>query len=136
MKISEKPDLQNEINSIHEKLDRVLFLLEEIGTRKAKSPKRPKAKPLPLTQEEIDSYRVTFDGLYEKWLSGRELDVQGELDKFSVEDLRRFADANNLNVTSKMPSQKLLHLIGARFRERRQLRGATSNSRQGPELPE
>jgi hypothetical protein len=38
-----------------------------------------------------------------------------------VEELRRFADANNLTVTSKTTKQKLLQLIAGRFRERRQL---------------
>jgi hypothetical protein len=38
-----------------------------------------------------------------------------------ADDLRRFADANNLNVTSKTPKQKIMKLIAGRFRERRQL---------------
>jgi hypothetical protein len=84
---------------------------------------------VPLTQEEIDSYRAKFDLLYERWLSGQEVEVQGELENFNADDLRRFADANNLNVTSKMPKQKVLHLIGARFREKKQLfRGAASQN--------
>lgn len=36
-------------------------------------------------------------------------------------ELRRLADANNLNVTSKTPKQKVMKLIDGRFRERRQL---------------
>ena len=36
-------------------------------------------------------------------------------------ELRRFADASNLNVTSKTPKHKVMQLIAGWFRERRQL---------------
>jgi hypothetical protein len=39
----------------------------------------------------------------------------------NVPELRRFADANNLNVTSRTPKHKVMQLIAGRFRERRQL---------------
>lgn len=132
--MSENTEIQNEVKSLHEKLDHVLSLLQEMKTKGKRSPRPAKPKPVPLTQEEIDSYRATFDLLYEKWLSGKEIEVQGELENFNADDLRRFGDANNLNVTSKMPAQKVLHLIGARFRERKQLRSSASNSRQTSDL--
>ncbi len=47
--------------------------------------------------------------------------MQGELDRLDVEELRRFADSNNLNGTYKMSKERLLHIIGARFREKKQL---------------
>lgn len=127
--MAENTEILNELKSLNEKLDRILLLLEEINISGKKAPKAPKPKPVPLTQEEIDSYRAKFDLLYERWLSGQEVEVQGELENFNADDLRRFADANNLNVTSKMPKQKVLHLIGARFREKKQLfRGAASQN--------
>lgn len=127
--MSENTEIINAIKSLHEKLDSVLLLLEEIKTKATKSPRPPKPKPVPLTQEEIDLYRTEFDSLYDKWLSGQEIEVQNELEKFNADDIRRFADANNLNVTSKSPKEKVLHLIAARFRERKQLfRGVTSKN--------
>jgi hypothetical protein len=53
------------------------------------------------------------------------LEIQEALEKLEADQLRRLADANNLNVTSKMPKQKVLHLIGARFREKKQIHKAT-----------
>jgi hypothetical protein len=127
--MAENAEILNELKSLNGKLDRIVTLLEEINLSGKKSPKAPKPKPVPLTQEEIDSYRAKFDLLYEKWLSGQEVEIQAELENFDADDLRRFADANNLNVTSKMPKQKVLHLIGARFRERKQLfRGLASHN--------
>jgi hypothetical protein len=127
--MAENTEILNELKALNEKLDRILLLLEEMNISGKKTPKAPKPKPVPLTQEEIDSYRAKFDLLYEKWMSGQEVEVQGELENFNADDLRRFADANNLNVTSKMPKQKVLHLIGARFRERKQLfRGVASQN--------
>ena len=37
------------------------------------------------------------------------------------EDIRRFGDANNLNVTSKMSKDKVIQLISVRFREKKLL---------------
>ncbi len=125
----ENTEILNELKSLHEKLNSVLSLLEEINGKVTKTPKPRKPKPIPLTQEEIDSYRAKFVSLYDMWLSGQETKVLGELENFNADDLRRFADANNLNVTSKMPKQRVLNLIGARFRERKQLfRGAASHN--------
>lgn len=111
-----KTEMMNELKSLHEKMDRVLLLLE--GKKKLKI---PKPKPIPLTQEEIDKYKEQFGMLYEKWLLGEELEVSSTFDTFNTDDIRRFADANNLNVTSKMAKEKILTLIAARFREKKQL---------------
>jgi hypothetical protein len=125
----ENSEILKELKALHEKLDQVLMLVEEITSKGTKAQKSSKPKPLPLTQEEIDSYRAKFEILFERWLSGQEVEVQGELENFGAEEIRRFADANNLNVTSKMPKEKVLRLIGARFRERKQLfRGVSGGS--------
>lgn len=130
-KMPENVGILNEIKSLHEKFDRVLLLLEEIKAKNTKAPRPSKPKPVPLTQEDIELYQLKFNSLYEKWLSGQELEVQADLDKFSAEDIRRFADANNLNVTSKSPKEKVLQLIGARFREKKQLfRGVSSHAQE------
>jgi hypothetical protein len=54
-------------------------------------------------------------------MDGREIEVQSELDGIELDQLRRFADANNLNVTAKMSKSRILELVSARFREKRQL---------------
>lgn len=127
-------DLMVEIRALHEKLDRVLALLEE-SKRKTPAgrsqPRAPKPKPVPLTEAEITDLQAQFDKLFSRWLDGHELEVQDELEKFDVEKLRRFADANNLNITAKMPKQRVLQLIGARFREKRQLHRGTSSAGEG-----
>ena len=66
--------------------------------------------------------QAQFASFCERWINGHELETQEALDKLDADQLRRLADANNLNVTSKMPKLKVLHLIGARFREKKQLR--------------
>lgn len=116
-----------ELCAIHEKLDRIVTLLDEMKAARPRqsTPKAPKEKPLPLTESEITELQVQFGSLYSRWLEGRELEVQDELEKIEVQQIRRFADANNLNVTAKMPKQKVLQIIAARFREKRQLQRGT-----------
>lgn len=116
-----------ELTPLHDKLDRILALLEDMrAARPVRSPhKAPKDKPLPLTESEITELKEQFGGLFSRWLEGHEMEVQDELEKIEAQQLRRFADANNLNVTSKMPKQKVLQIIGARFREKRQLHRET-----------
>ena len=124
-------DFASELHALHEKVDRALTLLEDLkSARASRSAKRArKDKPPPLTDDEIKEHQSRFSELYSRWMEGQELDVQDELELFDVDGLRRFADANNLNVTSKMPKQRILQLIGARFREKRQLhRGSSSKS--------
>lgn len=117
-------ELLLEIRALHEKLDRVLALLEASKTKTpaARSrPRAPKPKPVPLTEAEIRDLQAQFGNLFSRWMDGHELEVQDELEKLDVDQLRRFADANNLNITAKMPKQRVLQLVGARFREKRQL---------------
>jgi cellulose biosynthesis protein BcsQ len=59
--------------------------------------------------------------LYSRWLENQETSVREELETMSVEDLRKFADANNLNVTAKTSKERVIQLIGFRFREKKQL---------------
>jgi len=107
-------------------LDQLIAAVEELrGVKRARAEaKKAKMEKLPpLTNEEIKSHQSRFSELFDRWRSGGELEVQTELEALDAEQLRRFADANNLNVTAKMSAQKVLHLIGARFREKRQLLG-------------
>lgn len=127
-------DFQKELELIHAKLDRILDQLQRISERAPARTERkpPKPKPPALTTEEMQQLQERFNSLYERWLSGDEHKVQEELEQLEAEELRRFADANNLNVTSKMSKQKVLQLIGARFREKRQLhRGVSLRSKIG-----
>jgi len=117
-------DIKEELKTINEKLELLLAAVDELrGAKKAKADaKKAKREKLPpLTEEEMKDLQKRFGELFDQWMAGQELEVQTELEKFDAVELRRFADANNLNVTSKMPVQKVLHLIGGRFREKRQL---------------
>jgi hypothetical protein len=111
------------LKHLQEQLDEVLTIVKELQGQKREraAAKKAKVKPAPLTEEEITKYKDKFNVLYERWLGGDEVNVQTELETFDADELRRFADANNLNVTSKTPKPKCLHLIAARFREKRQL---------------
>lgn len=127
-------DFQKELELIHAKLDRIHDQLQRISEKEPTRIERkpPKPKPPALTTEEMQQLQERFNLLYEQWLSGEEHEVQEELEQLEAEELRRFADANNLNVTSKMSKQKVLQLIGARFREKRQLhRGVSLRSKNG-----
>ena len=132
-------NLTAEFRAIHEKLDRLIALVEEdrAKVQAARSKSRPsKPKPLPLSETEITELQGRFSSLFSRWLEGHEVEVQDELGKLDADDLRRFADANNLNVTAKMSKDRVLQLIGARFREKRQLiRGAASGGEGVPPSP-
>lgn len=124
-------DIHEELQAIHAKLDKLLAAVNDLlGVKRAKAEakKARKEKLPPLTEEEIKEHQKRFVQLFDQWMEGHELEVQTELEKFDADQLRRFADANNLNVTSKMPIQKVLQLISARFREKRQLRGGMRGS--------
>jgi hypothetical protein len=127
----EHDEIQSSLRSLHEKLDRALALLE--GGRSPARRRPTKEKPAPLTQEDIDRLQTQFASLYERWFAGQEVEVQHEIEQLDADDLRRLADANNLNVTSKMPKAKVIHLIGARFREKKQLLRPPS-AREDPKL--
>jgi hypothetical protein len=107
----------------------VLELLDKtLDRKKANDDARrsSRAKPAPLTQEEVRELQDEFSQIYGRWLNGQEIEAQTELENLEVEQLRRLGDANNLNVTSKMPKPKILQLIGARFREKKQLHKGTA----------
>lgn len=115
--------LEQQLKLLLEKVDRILSLLE---TRPKRVPgairgKAAKGKLSPLGPDDIKRDQERFERLYGIWDAGEELQVAGELDAMDADELRRFADANNLNVTSKTSKQKVLKLISGRFRERRQL---------------
>ena len=111
------------LKKLQEQLDEVLEILKELqGKKKGKSAaRRSKTKPEPLNDDVIAKYKDQFNLLYKQWMGGDEVKVQSELESLEADELRRFADANNLNVTTKSPKQKCLQLIAARFREKRQL---------------
>lgn len=117
-------ELKLELSRLHEKLDRVLAILDAkaLAAQKKLADRRGKQeKPLPLTEDEIKQQQERFQQLFSRWMSGFELEVQTELEAADADALRRFADANNLNITTKTPKAKALQLIAARFREKRQL---------------
>lgn len=116
-------DLSEQVRALHAKLDRVLAILEEMNAPRSTTspPKAPKEKPVPLTEQDIAQFQKQFAELFSRWLEGYEQEAQDILEALDADQLRRFADANNLNVTAKMPKAKVLQLIGARFREKRQL---------------
>jgi len=122
-----------QLGAINQKIDRILSVLETIRFEQnsKKKPRSPKSRPAALTPEEMEKYKTRFLELYEQWLAGDELGVQAQLDKFDPEEIRRFADSNNLNVTSKMSKDRVLHLIGVRFRERKQLHHTKASLKDG-----
>lgn len=117
-------ELKLEIERVHAKLDRILSILDakavsadrKLAERRSKQEKSP-----PLTEDEIKQQQERFQELFSKWMAGFELEVQNELETADADSLRRFADANNLNITTKTPKAKAMQLIAARFREKRQL---------------
>jgi len=116
-------ELLNRLRLIEEKLDLLVKGIEDLRAQNAartQSRKRKEKLPAP-TAEEIAKNREQFSNLYQRWLEGKELEVHNELDGIEIEQLRRLADANNLNVTARMPKRRILELISARFREKRQL---------------
>lgn len=126
--------LDEQLKLLHEKLDRIISLLEArqkpaVG-RQAADKARTKKLP-PVSPDDITREQERFERLYGIWQAGEELKVVSELDAMQADELRRFADANNLNVTSKTPKQKVMKLIDGRFRERRQLMRSHFNRRPG-----
>lgn len=114
--------LQAQLSELHRKLDHILELLEKQSQPRSRPGRAAtREKPQPLTEEEIKEQQERFQQLFNRWMSGAELEVQTELESADAESLRRFADANNLNITAKTPKSKALILIAARFREKRQL---------------
>lgn len=108
---------------IEQKLDLLVKGIEELRTLKASraQARKRKDKLPPPTADETAAHRERFSRLYQRWMDGKEIEVHDELDGLELEQLRRFGDANNLNVTAKMSKLRILELISARFREKRQL---------------
>jgi hypothetical protein len=104
-------------------LDELLQIVRDLKSKRlAKAEaRRSKTKLPPLSEAEIAAYKEMFQAFYSRWLHGEEVAVQAELEGKDADTLRRFADASNLNVTSRTPKQRCLQLIAARFREKRQL---------------
>lgn len=111
------------LDKIEQKLDLILKGMDDLKAASAlRARARTKKEKLPPpTAEENLANRERFASLYQRWMDGREIEVHDELNELQPEHLRRFADANNLNVTAKMSKQRTLELISARFREKRQL---------------
>ncbi len=116
--------IKEKLKTINDKLDMIIVAIEELRAAKREKSAAIKAKKKrlpPLTDDEMKEHQKLFGQLFDQWMAGQELEVQTMLEKLEPIELRRFADSNNLNVTSKMSAQKVLQLIGARFREKRQL---------------
>ncbi|MGE0875412.1 MAG: hypothetical protein AB7O31_12155 [Burkholderiales bacterium] len=116
-------ELLARLQALEKRLDELSRSVEELRAVTASKPKarKKKEKLPPPTAEEIAASREQFASLFQRWMDGREIEVQAELDQFDPDRLRRFADANNLNVTAKMSKERILALVAARFREKRQL---------------
>jgi hypothetical protein len=128
--------LEDQVKLILEKVDRILTLLESSPSKTARTSARAgtrKPKPLPLATDDIALRQERFEKLYEAWDAGEELRVETELKAMLADELRQFADANNLNVTSKTSKSKVMQLIAGRFRERRQLTRSHFNRRSSTE---
>jgi BMFP domain-containing protein YqiC len=121
--MQDEDKILNELNRLHEKVDQMAGMLTElVGAKKRKAEARKQQTKLPpLTQEETTALQTKFNQMYGRWLEGQETAVREELEAISAEDIRRLADANNLNVTAKMSKDRVMQLIGFRFREKKQL---------------
>lgn len=103
-----------------------LISVEEARTSK----KRVKPAPVPLTEEEVVTLKSSFDLMYTRWDSGSEHEVRSDLEAMPFDQLRRFADANNLTIGKKATKDSVLRAVLTRFREKKMLfKGVTSNSK-------
>lgn len=118
-----------ELKSLNSNLKELSFYLKEFIKPKVVKPKTVKQKPVPLTDEEIKLLQSQFTSLYELWLSNKNQELQNIFDKLSPDETRRLADANNLNVTTRMAKEKVLKLIEIRFREKKMLLSNTTISK-------
>ena len=114
---NEFQDIKKNLSSIENKIDELV--IKKNVQRKKKIISRE--KPKPPTEEEVAMDKEEFEDLFKIWLEGKELEVLQKLEQLSPDDIRRFADSNNLNVTSKMSKDKVLNLINLRFREKRMM---------------
>ncbi len=130
-------DLESKIDKLIEKVDRLIGILDDTSSKRQTSQRSQrsrdrKQKLAPPSEEETLELQSQFEAMFEKWQSGDELSVERTLDEMDVEKIRRFADANNLNVTAKTPKAKVMHLVAGRFRERRQLLRPHFNRSESP----
>jgi len=100
--------LEEKLQQLLEKVDRILSLIESqsVEPRQRSSGVKVKPKVPRLNEDEIATHHKNFEKLYQTWDSGEELQAESILDQMPVEELRQFADANNLNVTSKTPNRR------------------------------
>jgi hypothetical protein len=126
--VNTEEQILEHLRLLNEKVDGVAAAVEQLTAAKKRrnEAKRVRAKPVPLTEEDITRLQARFRDLYERFISNQETSVLEELEAMTPEDLRRFADANNLNVTSKTAKSRVIQLIGFRFREKRQLTSQAS----------
>jgi hypothetical protein len=119
--MSEK--LEEQLRVLVDKVDRILAILNarENTRQRVTGPRTQELKSTRPTANELQHYQSRFETLFGIWESGEELQVERELDAMEIEDLRRFADANNLTVSSTTSKRKIMELVSRRFRERRQL---------------
>jgi len=120
--MSDTEKILQELNSLQEKLDTIGRAVDCLVAKKREAAAKRVSGGLPqLKPEEVAAYKNRFDSLYQRWLANDEAAVRAELQAMAVEDLRAFADANNLNVTAKSSKEKLMRQVGYRFREKKQL---------------
>lgn len=112
-----------ELKHLHAKVDALTKMVSELAAPKKQKSESKKSLPKapPLTEEEIHRLQNEFNQLYTRWLNNEEAAIREQLEAMSADDLRRLADANNLNVTLKTPKDRVIQLIGFRFREKKQL---------------
>jgi hypothetical protein len=123
------PEILSRLLEMEKKLDELAKSVEELraaNLTRARVRKKKEKLP-PPTADEILAHRNHFASLFERWMDGRELEVHAELDRLDPDQLRRFADANNLNVTAKMSKERILGLVAGRFREKRQLHRSSAD---------
>ena len=109
----------SELRQLNQRFEELFEYIKSV--QKPAARKVPQSRLPPLTQSETRELQDKFMILFQKWLNGNETEVRLTLEAFSPEEIRRFGDANNLNVTSKMSKEKVMQLISIRFREKKLL---------------
>jgi hypothetical protein len=108
-----------ELKRLNLKIEELFEYIKSVQKPGAK--KAPKSKLPPLAEAEIKQLQDGFISLYQRWMNGNETEVRLQLEAMTAEEIRRFGDANNLNITSKMSKEKVMQLISIRFREKKLL---------------
>lgn len=117
-----------EFKILNSNFKELIEILKNTSKPKITKTKISKEPFKPLTKEEIESLQIQFKHLYELWLKDQNQELQNILDKLSPDEIRKLADANNLNVTTRMAKEKVLKLIEIRFREKKMLTTNTTIS--------